>query len=87
MEQAFNTLSNLLLDNLQEGEHLKVSIGGERSQFVRFSKSKVRQSGIIDDASLGITLIKKNRKCVGASLPYSLYLFILYAIKIKTARR
>ena len=66
MEQSFNILSNLLLDNLQEGEHLKISIGGERSQFVRFSKSKVRQSGIIDDASLITTLIKNNRTCDGS---------------------
>ncbi len=36
MEQSFNTLSNILLNNLQEGEHLQISIGGEKSQFVRF---------------------------------------------------
>ena len=66
MEQSFSILSNNLLDNLQSGEHLQISIGGEKSQFVRFSKSKVRQSGVIDDASLGITLIKNNRKCDGS---------------------
>ena len=51
MEQLFNQLSEILLNNLNSGEQLKVTIGGENSQFVRFSQSKVRQSGLVDDAS------------------------------------
>ena len=66
MEQTFNNLSNVLLNNLKEREHLKISIGGEKSQFIRFSKSKVRQSGIINDVSLSITLIKDSRTCDGS---------------------
>ena len=66
MEQLFNKLSETLLNNLNVGEHLKVAIGGENSQFVRFSQSKVRQSGLVDDASLSIVLINNERTCRGS---------------------
>jgi len=66
MEQLFNHLSEKLFSSLNEGENLKVSIGGENSQFIRFSQSKVRQSGIVDDASLSISLIKDERTCSGS---------------------
>ena len=57
MEQLFNQLSEILLKSLDSDEHMKVSIDGENSQFVRFSQSKVRQVGLVDDASLSISLI------------------------------
>ena len=66
MEQLFNQLSGTLLNNLRTGEHLKVTIGGENSQFVRFSQSKVRQSGLVDDANLSLILIKDGRTCSGS---------------------
>ena len=66
MEKLFNQLSETLLNNLNTGEHLKITIGGENSQFVRFSQSKVRQSGLVDDASLSIVLIKDERTCSGS---------------------
>ena len=59
MEQLFNQLSDKLINNLKSDEHLKISISGEHSQFVRFSQSKVRQSGIVDDVSLYMNLIKE----------------------------
>ena len=59
----FNQLVEKLLNNLQNGEQLKLSINGENSQFVRFSQSKVRQSGLVDDASLSISLINNGRTC------------------------
>ena len=66
MEKLFNQLSETLFNNLNTGEHLKITIGGENSQFVRFSQSKVRQSGLVDDASLSIVLIKDERTCSGS---------------------
>ena len=41
MEQLFKSLSEKLINSLESGEHLKVSIDGEQSQFIRFSQSKV----------------------------------------------
>ena len=66
MEQSFNILSEKLMNNLENDEHLKVSIQGEKSQFIRFSQSKVRQSGLVDDATLMMTLIKNDRNCSGS---------------------
>ena len=66
MEQLFNQLSEILLNSLGADEHMKVSIDGENSQFVRFSQSKVRQAGLVDDASLSISLIKDEKTCSGS---------------------
>ena len=66
MEQLFNQLSEKLLKSLDADEHMKVSIDGENSQFVRFSQSKVRQAGLVDDTSLSISLIKDGRTCSGS---------------------
>jgi len=66
MEKLFNQLSETLFNNLNTGEHMKITIGGENSQFVRFSQSKVRQSGLVGDASLSIVLIKDERTCSGS---------------------
>ena len=66
MEQLFNQLSEILLKSLDADEHMKVSIDGENSQFVRFSQSKVRQAGLVDDTSLSISLIKDERTCSGS---------------------
>ena len=66
MEQSFNVLSEKLISSIESGEHLKISIEGEQSQFIRFRQSKVRQSGLVDDATLMLTLIKDERSCSGS---------------------
>ena len=66
MEQLFNQLSEKLINSLNADEHMKMNIDGENSQFVRFSQSKVRQAGLVDDASLSISLIKNGRTCNGS---------------------
>ena len=66
MENLFNKLSEILLNSIKKGEHLKLSISGEKSQFIRFSKSKVRQSGLVDDTTLTIILIKDKLTCQGS---------------------
>ncbi len=66
MENLFNKLSELLFNNIKNGEHLKLSISGEKSQFIRFTKSKVRQAGLVDDASFTIVLIDNKTTCSGS---------------------
>jgi len=66
VEQSFNSLADKLINSLEPDEHLKISIDGEESQFIRFSQSKVRQVGLVDDASLYLNLIKNNRNCSGS---------------------
>ena len=66
MEKLFNCISEKLIDSLESSEHLKININGEKSQFIRFTQSKVRQAGLVDDATLGITLILNGRNCSGS---------------------
>jgi len=64
----FQTLSHFLLNQLQTEEHLYIGIRGETSQFIRFNQAKVRQTGIVTDAQLKLTLISHDRTAT-ASLP------------------
>jgi hypothetical protein len=66
MEQLFSQLSETLINSLHNDEQIKLSIDGENSQFVRFSQSKIRQSGLVDDAFLSISLINDGRTCNGS---------------------
>tara|TARA_Y100000590_G_scaffold404048_1_gene491247 strand:- start:248 stop:1570 length:1323 start_codon:yes stop_codon:yes gene_type:complete len=66
LEKLFNSLSEKLIDQLNVDEYLKISINGEHSQFIRFNQSKVRQSGIVEDASLYMNLIKDGKTCSGS---------------------
>ncbi len=66
MKNQFNQLSENLLNSLHQGEHLKIGVSGESSQFIRFSQSKVRQSGLVEDAAINITLIKDDQTCSGS---------------------
>jgi len=45
MEQLFNQLNEVLMSQLIEGEHLKLSFSGENSQYIRINNHKVRQNG------------------------------------------
>ncbi len=56
-EDTFNQLTDLLIGNLQKDEHASISLNCERSQFTRFNNGKVRQSGLVHDGSITISLI------------------------------
>ena len=65
MEQIFNQLSESLFSELNNGENLILSFDGEKSQFIRFNHAKVRQTGLVDDADLGLKFISNNRSVHG----------------------
>ncbi|UJB68850.1 TldD/PmbA family protein [Acaryochloris sp. 'Moss Beach'] len=69
-ESTFNQLADLLLDNLQAGEHLSIELGGEQSHFMRLNAGKVRQSGLVTDASINIRLIA-NQRTAYAGFPFT----------------
>jgi len=62
MQQLFNQLSATLMGDLLTGEHLALSIAGENSIFIRFSQAKIRQSGVVEEAELGFSLIHEGRR-------------------------
>ena len=63
MENKFNNISDKVFALLNEGEYLTLSFSSENTQFIRFSQSKIRQTGLVDDASLELELIYNNRTC------------------------
>ena len=66
MEHLFNQFCDYIIGQLNNSEHLIISFGGETSQFIRLNDAKVRQTGIINDASLSLNLIDNNRSCRGS---------------------
>ena len=65
MERTFNKLCESLFSKLDEGENLVLSLNGENSQFVRFNNASIRQTGLVDDADLGLKFIANGRTCNG----------------------
>ena len=63
MENKFNIISDKVFALLKEDEYLTISFSSENTQFIRFSQSKIRQTGWVDDASLELELIHNNRTC------------------------
>jgi len=63
METQFNTLTNFILAQQKQDEQLSLSFSGENSQFIRFNQSKVRQTGLVNDADLSITIYYNCRTC------------------------
>ena len=64
-KNRFNQLVENIFNDKKEGEFITLSFGGERSHFLRFSQSKIRQNGMVHDASLNISLIYNKRQCSG----------------------
>jgi predicted Zn-dependent protease len=68
LEQTFNQLVAALLDQLTSDEHLTINLAAEQSQFIRFNRAKVRQTGCVQDARLAIALMH-NQRVSSYSLP------------------
>ena len=66
MEKLFNHLSENLFSYLKENEYLVVSLDGENSQFIRFNNASIRQTGLVDDATMSLKYISNGRTCHGA---------------------
>ena len=62
MENNFKILVEALLAELSAAEALTISLRGETSQFTRFSQSKIRQTGHVDEADLSMNLMKSGRR-------------------------
>ncbi|MFH2115382.1 MAG: metallopeptidase TldD-related protein [Spirochaetota bacterium] len=57
-KQHFDTVSAFVLGELGGGERAAISYSAEESAFMRFNNAKVRQSGTVRQASLGVKLWK-----------------------------
>ena len=66
MESIFKNLSESLFSYIEKHEHLVVSFDGENSQYIRFNNASIRQTGLVDDATMSLKYISKGRTCHGA---------------------
>lgn len=66
LEIGFNQLSARAIDKLHDGEHLTISLNSERSQFTRFNRARVRQSGLVADGTVSLNLIYNQRESATA---------------------
>ena len=65
MENHFSILCESLFSKLDNSESLTLSFNGENSQFIRFNNASIRQTGMVDDAELGLKFISNGRTCNG----------------------
>ena len=70
LEYAFYRLTDHLIDSLHKDEHLTINLESERSQFTRFNNAKVRQSGVVADGNVTISLIYNQREA-HAKFPFT----------------
>lgn len=61
LEVSFNRLFECLLDKKKPEEEFTFKLNRERSQFTRFNRAKVRQTGIVVDGSVELTLMENQR--------------------------
>ena len=61
LETTFERLLEALLDKKLENEHFIIRLVSEISQFTRFNGAKVRQTGIVTDGSVILTLVSNQR--------------------------
>ncbi len=55
-KEIYNTICSQVYNTLQEGEDLTIYMEGENSQYFRFNDSKIRQTGIIEDYNVTLSL-------------------------------
>ena len=70
LEHSFGQLADRLINSLHQGEHLTINLESERSQFTRFNHAKVRQSGVVADGNVTISLISNQREAY-AEFPFT----------------
>ncbi|MEI6065556.1 MAG: TldD/PmbA family protein, partial [Pseudanabaena sp. ELA748] len=70
LEHSFGQLADRLINSLHQGEKLTINLESERSQFTRFNHAKVRQSGVVADGNVTISLISNQREAY-AEFPFT----------------
>lgn len=61
LEMIFNLLVEALMAQVKSNEAVTLTLVGEHSQFIRFNRARVRQTGLVADGDLRLTLIQDQR--------------------------
>lgn len=70
LEADFVQLADLLFSHLDPGEYLSLALESEQSQFIRFNRAKVRQTGTVVDGTLQLRLFC-NQRTASAAFPFT----------------
>jgi predicted Zn-dependent protease len=70
LESTFDCLVTQLRSLLNAEESFKLRLSGEQSQFIRFNRAKVRQTGSVQDGSISLTLMQ-NGRTASQSFPFT----------------
>lgn len=68
-ERAFGQLADAIASFLTTTTHFTLTLSGEDSQFTRFNRARVRQTGQVSDGNLTLTLMQDDRTAA-ATLPF-----------------
>ena len=66
-KEIFQNISSQVFSSLQDDEQLTIYLEGENSQYFRFNDSKLRQSGIIEDYAVTISLFSGKKSLQSAT--------------------
>lgn len=69
-ESAFNQIVELVMEQVQPGEHILVQLTAEESQFTRFNQGRVRQNGQVTNGYLRLNVTWEGRSC-DRTLPFT----------------
>ncbi|MEM9450122.1 MAG: metallopeptidase TldD-related protein [Cyanobacteria bacterium P01_E01_bin.6] len=61
LEETFSQLADYIVDQTHSDETISLSLMAEQSQFTRFNRAKVRQTGVVQDGELTLTLMAGDR--------------------------
>ncbi|HLO84345.1 MAG TPA: TldD/PmbA family protein [Nostocaceae cyanobacterium] len=70
LEKSFNQLVGTLLIKKAENEQFTVRLYSEQSQFTRFNHAKVRQTGVVADGWIELTLMADQRS-ISSQFPFT----------------
>ena len=68
-EQVFAQIADAVASVLDMSAHFTLTLSGEDSQFTRFNRARVRQTGTVSDGTLTLTLMQ-NERTTSAAVPF-----------------
>ena len=69
-EKPFQKLVEAISSQLENHQHFTLSLAGEESQFTRFNHAKVRQTGLVRDGQIHLSVMTEDRSA-SAALPFT----------------
>lgn len=70
LSDRFAFFAEKLFSALQTGEHARISLAAEQTQFLRMSKASVRQNGFVHDAQVSVQFMTDSGQSLELSVPF-----------------